>query len=52
MKNLLIAFVFALMLINPNISIAAESPVDVQEVFVGSETRMEMLLNTQKEKQK
>ena len=38
MKNLLIAFVFALMLINPNISIAAESPVDVQEVFVGSET--------------
>ena len=37
-KNLLIAFVFALMLINPSISIAAESPVDVQEVFVGSET--------------
>ncbi len=38
MKNLLIAFVFAFMLINPNISIAAESPVNVQEVFVGSET--------------
>ena len=38
MKNLFIAFVFALMLINPSISIAAESPVDVQEVFVGSET--------------
>ena len=39
-KNLSIAFafVFALMLINPSISIAAESPVDVQEVFVGSET--------------
>ena len=38
MKNLLIAFVFALMLINPSISIATESPVEVQEVFVGSET--------------
>ena len=38
MKNLFIAFAFALMLINPCISIAAESPVDVQEVFVGSET--------------
>jgi len=37
-KNLFIAFAFALMVINPNISIAAESPVDVQEVFVGSET--------------
>ena len=37
-KNLLIAFAFALMLINPSISIAAESPVDVKEVFVGSET--------------
>ncbi len=37
-KNLLIAFAFALMLINPSLSIAAESPVDVQEVFVGSET--------------
>ena len=33
MKNLFIAFAFALMLINPSISIAAESPVDVQEVF-------------------
>ena len=37
-KNLFIAFTFALMLINPNISIAAESPVEVQEVFIGSET--------------
>ena len=37
-KNFFIAIAFALMLINPNISIAAESPVDVQEVFVGSET--------------
>ena len=37
-KNLFIAIAFVLMLINPNISIAAESPVDVQEVFVGSET--------------
>ena len=37
-KNLFIALAFALMLINPSISIAAESPVDVQEVFVGSET--------------
>ena len=37
-KNLFIAIFFALMLINPSISIAAESPVDVQEVFVGSET--------------
>ena len=37
-KNLYIVFAFALMVINPNISIAAESPVDVQEVFVGSET--------------
>ena len=37
-KKLFIALVFALMLFNPSISIAAESPVDVQEVFVGSET--------------
>ena len=37
-KNLFIAFTLALILINPNISIAAESAVDVQEVFVGSET--------------
>ena len=37
-KNFFIAIVFALILINPSISIAAESPVDVQEVFVGSET--------------
>ena len=37
-KNLFIAFAFALMLINPSISIATESPVDVKEVFVGSET--------------
>ena len=37
-KKLFIAFAFALMLINPSISIAAESPVDVQEVFVVAET--------------
>ena len=37
-KKLFIALAFTLMLINPSISIAAESPVDVQEVFVGSET--------------
>ena len=37
-KNLFIALALALMLINPSISIAAESPVDVKEVFVGSET--------------
>ena len=39
-KNLFIALACMLMLINPSISIAAESPspVDVQEVFVGSET--------------
>tara|TARA_B100000886_G_scaffold311146_1_gene246325 strand:+ start:168 stop:305 length:138 start_codon:yes stop_codon:yes gene_type:complete len=37
-KNLFIAFFFASILINPSISIAAESLVDVQEVFVGSET--------------
>ena len=37
-KNLLIVFAFALMLINPSISLAAESPVDIQEVFVGSQT--------------
>ena len=37
-KNLFIAFAIALILINPTISIAGESPVDVQEVFVGSET--------------
>ena len=37
-KNFFIAIAFGLMLINPNILIAAESPVDVQEVFVGSET--------------
>ena len=39
-KNLLIALACMLILINPSISIAAESPspVDVQEVFVGSET--------------
>ena len=36
-KNFFIAIAFVLMLINPSISIAAESPVDVQEVFVGSE---------------
>ena len=38
-KNLFIAFVCTFMLIiNPNISLATQSPVDVQEVFVGSET--------------
>ena len=37
-KNLFIAFAFTLMLINPSFSIASESPVDVQEVFVSSET--------------
>ncbi len=37
-KKLFISIAFALMLINPSISIAAESPVDVQEIFVGSET--------------
>ena len=37
-KNLLIAFAFTLMLIKPSISLAAESPVDIQEVFVGSQT--------------
>ena len=37
-KNFLMAFAIALMLINPSISLAAESPVDVKEVFVSSET--------------
>ena len=37
-KNLFITIAFALMLIIPNISIAADTAVDVQEVFVGSET--------------
>ena len=37
-KNFFIAFAFVLILINPIISIAAESPVNVQEVFVSSET--------------
>ena len=36
-KNLFIALAFALMLINPSITIAAESPVDVQEIFTSSE---------------
>ena len=36
-KNLFIVLAFALMLINPNISIAAESHVDVQEIFTSSE---------------
>ena len=36
-KNLFIAFAFALMLINPSISIAADFPVDVQEIFTSSE---------------
>ena len=34
-KNLFIALAFALMLINPNISMAAESPVDIQESIDG-----------------
>ena len=37
-KIFIIIFAVALMLINPSISIASESPVDVQEVFVGSKT--------------
>ena len=37
-KNLFIALALALVLINPSFSIAVESPVDVQEVFVSSET--------------
>ena len=36
-KILFIALAFVLMLINPSISIAAESPVDVQEIFTSSE---------------
>ena len=36
-KNLLIVFAVALLLINPSISIAAVSPVDVQEIFTSSE---------------
>jgi len=36
-KKLFIVLAFALMLINPSISIAAESPVDVQEIFTSSE---------------
>ena len=36
-KNLLITLAFALMHINPSISIAAESPVDVQKIFTSSE---------------
>ena len=35
-KNLFIALAFALMLINPIISVAAESPIDVQEIFTSS----------------
>ena len=35
-KNLFIALAFALMLINPSISIAAESPIDEQEIFTSS----------------
>ena len=38
MVEFVIAFAFVLILINPIISIAAESPVNVQEVFVSSET--------------
>ena len=35
-KNFFIAIAFALLLINPSLSIAAESPVDVQEIFTSS----------------
>ncbi len=38
LKIFFIAIAFALMLINPSISIAAKSPVNVKEVFLGSET--------------
>ena len=48
-KNLLIAIAFTLIVINPSISIAAESPVNVQEVFVGSETMDGMPLHIPKE---
>jgi len=37
-KNLFIALSFALMLIKPSISSAAQLLVNVQKVFVGSET--------------
>ena len=36
-NNLFIAFAFTLMLINPSISLAAEAPVDVKEIFTSSE---------------
>ena len=36
-NNLFIALAFSLMLINPNIYIGAESPVNVQEIFTSSE---------------
>jgi len=51
-KNLFIAFAFALMLINPSISIAAESPVDVQEIFTLQKILMEIILSIQKVKLK
>ena len=47
-KNLFIALAFALMLINPSISIAAESPVDVQEIFTSSEKLMEIILRSKR----
>ena len=37
-KNLFISLVFVLILINPSISMSADSPVNVKEVFVSSET--------------
>ena len=49
-KNLLIVLAFALMLIKPSISIAAEYPVDVQEAFVGPETMDGDALKYPKEK--
>ena len=36
-KNLFIAFAFALLLINPNIFTTAKSPFDLQEIFTSSE---------------
>ena len=47
-KNLFIAIDLTLMLINPSIYMAAESPIDIQEFFVGSETMDEDNLKIQK----
>ena len=51
-KNLFIVLAFALMLINPSISMAAESPVDVQEIFTSSENIDGDNLSIQEEKLK